>query len=397
MINFISFFYLYFFVILSLLLFIITLLNIFLSILFTRKSKRFELTNLKDKAPLVSVLVPARNEEKNIDRCVNSLLEQSYSNIEVIILDDDSSDNTYFISNEISKSDSRVSVIKGKEIPKGWLGKNWACHQLSQKATGKFFLFIDSDTKLKPNLIFDSIKMHINEDLDLLTLFPNRKTSTFIDKIISVTIGWMIFSWIPIFLVNTSKLPFLSAAFGQFLLFKKDSYMLIGGHQTIKTEILDDFELGRNISRNKLKLKMINGVKGIDTFSYDTEREALKGFSKTIFPFFYQSLIGFLILVFLFFSMTFIPFLIIFVEFFNITLNESKESLIILTWFLLSSSWILAALRSKQSILLAVLFPFAMLITSIVGFYSVISFFLENIHWKNRNIIFQKENKKNRY
>ena len=176
-------------------------------------------------------------------------------------------------------------------------------------------------------------------------------------------------------------------------MFKKDSYILIGGHKTIKLEILDDFELGRNISRNKLKLKMINGVKGIDTFSYNTEREALKGFSKTIFPFFYQSLIGFLILLFLFFSMTFIPFLIIFVELFDITLDETKKSLIFLTWFLLSSSWILAALRSKQSILLAVLFPFAMLITSIVGFYSVISFFFEDIHWKNRNVIFQKENK----
>ena len=175
MINFISFFYLYFLVVFSLLLFIITLLNIFLSILFTRKNKNFELINLKDKTPLVSVLVPARNEEKNIDRCVNSLIEQSYSNIEVIILDDDSSDNTYFISNEISKSDSRVSVIKGKKIPKGWLGKNWACHQLSQKATGDFFLFIDSDTKLKPNLILDSIKIHINEDLALLSgINPDR-------------------------------------------------------------------------------------------------------------------------------------------------------------------------------------------------------------------------------
>lgn len=393
MINFISFFYLYFLVIFSLLLLFISLFNILLSILFTRKNKRFELINLEDKKPLVSVLIPARNEENNINRCVNSLLEQSYSNIEVIILDDDSSDNTYSISNELSKSDSRVNVIKGKEIPKGWLGKNWACHQLSQKATGDFLLFIDSDTKLKPDLIFDSIKIHINEDLDLLTLFPNRRTSTFIDKIISVTIGWMIFSWIPIFLANTSKLPFLSAAFGQFLFFKKDSYMLIGGHQTIKLEILDDFELGRNISRNKLKLKMMNGVKGIDTFSYNTEKEALKGFSRAIFPFFYQSLIGFLILLFLFFSMTFIPFLIIFVEFFDITLDETKKSLIFLTWFLLSSSWILAALRSKQSILLAVLFPFAMLITSIVGFYSVISFFFEDIHWKNRNVIFQKENK----
>ena len=101
MINFFSFFYLYFLVIFSLLLLFISLFNILLSILFTRKNKRFELINLEDKKPLVSVLIPARNEENNIQRCVNSLLEQSYSNIEVIILDDDSSDNTYSISNLI--------------------------------------------------------------------------------------------------------------------------------------------------------------------------------------------------------------------------------------------------------------------------------------------------------
>lgn len=393
MINFISFYYLYFLVVFSLLLLFITLVNILLSFLFTRKNKRQGSIDFSSKKPLISVLIPARDEEENIHRCINSLLKQSYSNIEVVVLDDDSEDNTFALAKEISDLDSRVSVYKGNKVPSGWLGKNWACHQLSEKANGEFLLFLDSDTKLSANLLSDSMNMHINEDLDLLTLFPKRKASTFIDKIISVTIGWMIFSWIPIFLANTSKFPFFSAAFGQFLLFKRDSYNLIGGHKTIKVEILDDFELGRNISRNKLKLKMINGVKDIETFSYNSEKEALRGFSRTIFPFFYQSLIGFLILWFLFISMTFIPFLMIFVEFFNITLDENKNSLILLIWTLLSCSWVLAALRSKQSIFLAILFPFAMLVTSIIGFYSVVSFLIDNIHWKNRNVIFQKGNK----
>ena len=393
MINFISFYYLYFLVVFSLLLLFVTLMNILLSFLFTRKNKRQGSIDFSSKKPLISVLIPARDEEENIHRCINSLLKQSYSNIEVVVLDDDSEDNTFALAKEISDLDSRVSVYKGNKVPSGWLGKNWACHQLSEKANGEFLLFLDSDTKLSANLLSDSMNMHINEDLDLLTLFPKRKASTFIDKIISVTIGWMIFSWIPIFLANTSKFPFFSAAFGQFLLFKRDSYNLIGGHKTIKVEILDDFELGRNISRNKLKLKMINGVKDIETFSYNSEKEALRGFSRTIFPFFYQSLIGFLILWFLFISMTFIPFLMIFVEFFNITLDENKNSLILLIWTLLSCSWVLAALRSKQSIFLAILFPFAMLVTSIIGFYSVVSFLIDNIHWKNRNVIFQKGNK----
>ena len=207
MINYIFFYYLYFLVIFSLLLLFITLINIFLSFLFTRKNKRNDSIDISSKEPLISVLIPARDEEDNIQRCINSLLKQSYSNIEVLILDDDSKDNTFTLATEISDLDSRVNVYKGKKIPNGWLGKNWACHQLSEKANGEFLLFLDSDTNLKPNLLSDSIKMHINEDLDLLTLFPKRKASTFIDKIISVTIGWMIFSWIPIFLANKSKFP----------------------------------------------------------------------------------------------------------------------------------------------------------------------------------------------
>ena len=387
MINFISIMYLYFLAVFSIVLLIITLFNIVLS----RKCKIGKLDNFIIDNPLVSVLIPARNEEINIKRCLYSILKQSYSNIEILVLDDDSSDKTNAYAHEISKIDNRVKVIDGGKIPQGWLGKNWACHQLSEKANGNLMLFVDSDTEMKPTLILESIKMLLFENIDLLSLFPNRKATTFIDKVVSVTIGWVIFSWIPLVLSNRSKLPIFSTAFGQFLLFKKSSYQAIGGHKRIKLEILDDFELGRNISREKLKLKIINGVNYIDTFSFKTEREAMDGFVRAIFPAFLHSLIGFSIFFILFISITFVPFIIYLVQFFDITLDQTKLSLIFLIWILLTCSWVLTSLKTKQSILLAILFPIVTLSTSLIGLYSVFSFFFENINWKNREIIFEQE------
>ena len=101
---------------------------------------------------MVSVLIPARNEEANIKRCIYSLIDQSYKNLEIIVLDDDSSDQTFKIAQELSKRFPKISVFKGASKSKGWTGKNWACYQLSKYAKGDFLLFVDADTKLQKNI-----------------------------------------------------------------------------------------------------------------------------------------------------------------------------------------------------------------------------------------------------
>ena len=334
---------------------------------------------------LVSVLIPARNEEINIKRCLYSLIDQSYKNLEIIVLDDDSDDQTYDVVQNISKNYESIKLVKGEAKTIGWTGKNWACNQLSKYANGDFLLFVDADTKLQKNTIAETVNEMNNNDIDLISLFPNRITNTVIDKIISVTIGWFIFSCLPIIFSN--KNPIFSSAFGQFLLFRKGAYFSIGGHESIKDKILDDFELGRLITKKGYNLNVLDGTERISTFSYSTEKEALEGLSKSIFPFFNNKLMPFLILLILFLSMGLMPIFIMMGEFFGSKLTKSKEMIAYFIWGLLTLSWAISSYRSKQGLRYGILYPFITTLTAIVGIFSIITFLTKTVNWKNRNII----------
>ena len=342
---------------------------------------------------LVSVLIPARNEEINIKRCLYSLIDQSYKNLEIIVLDDDSDDQTYNVVKNISKNYESIKVVKGEAKTIGWTGKNWACHQLSKYANGDFLLFVDADTKLQKNTIAETVNEMNNNDVDLISLFPNRVTNTAVDKIISVTIGWFIFSCLPIIFSN--KNPIFSSAFGQFLLFRKGAYFSIGGHESVKDKILDDFELGRLITKRGYNLNVLDGTERISTFSYSTEKEALEGLSKSIFPFFNNKLIPFLILLILFLSMGLMPIFIMMGEFFGSKLTKSKEMIAYFIWGMLTLSWAISSYRSKQGLRYGILYPFVTTLTAIVGIFSIITFLTKSVNWKNRNIIQEEEIEEN--
>tara|TARA_B100001250_G_scaffold140970_1_gene120639 strand:+ start:127 stop:1338 length:1212 start_codon:yes stop_codon:yes gene_type:complete len=353
-----------------------------INLIFIKKPIVYSQNNISS---LVSVLIPARNEEVNIKRCLYSLIDQSYKNLEIIVLDDDSDDQTYNIVKDISKNFSSIKLIKGERKLNGWTGKNWACHQLSKFAKGDFLLFIDADTKLQKNTISETVSEMNNNDVDLISLFPNRITNTAIDKIISVTIGWFIFSCLPIIFSNRN--PMFSSAFGQFLLFRKGAYFSIGGHESIKDKILDDFELGRLITMRGYNLNVFDGTERISTFSYSTEKEALDGLSKSIFPFFNNKLIPFLILLILFLSMGLMPIFIMMGEFFGSKLTKSKEMIAYFTWGLITLSWSISSYRSKQGIRYGILYPFITTFTAIIGIFSIITFLTKSVNWKNRNVI----------
>ena len=353
-----------------------------INLIFIKKPIVYSQNNISS---LVSVLIPARNEEVNIKRCLYSLIDQSYKNLEIIVLDDDSDDQTYDVVKNISKNYESIKLVKGEAKTIGWTGKNWACNQLSKYANGDFLLFVDADTKLQKNTIAETVNEMNNNDIDLISLFPNRITNTVIDKIISVTIGWFIFSCLPIIFSN--KNPIFSSAFGQFLLFRKGAYFSIGGHESIKDKILDDFELGRLITKKGYNLNVLDGTERISTFSYSTEKEALEGLSKSIFPFFNNKLIPFLILLILFLSMGLMPIFIMMGEFFGSKLTKSKEMIAYFTWGLITLSWSISSYRSKQGIRYGILYPFITTFTAIIGIFSIITFLTKSVNWKNRNVI----------
>ena len=209
--------------------------------------------------PLVSVLIPARNEEENIQRCLESILVQDYPNFEVLVLDDNSTDRTAEIVGGIAESDSRVQLIRGKPLPDGWAGKCYACHQLSQNARGSWLLFIDADTRSRSHMIRSTLQLAILNKAAMLSGFPRQHVSGITQKIvIPILFYFFVMSWFPLWLFHSWKKPGPTLAIGQFLLFRREDYMGIGGHVSVKSRIMEDVWFGIEMHRNGCRILSVD-------------------------------------------------------------------------------------------------------------------------------------------
>ena len=227
---------------------IIFLLNLILNL----RSLRVPLADSRspEPAPLVSVLIPARDEEANIASCLESLQKQDYPNFEILVLDDNSSDNTAAIVRRIASGDGRIRLLNGEPLPPGWAGKAFACHQLAKEARGSWLLFTDADTLHAPHMLRSVLALAMELNISLLSGFPRQLTNSLLQKIITPVWYFIILSWMPIWWLQHSKTPRPTLAIGQFLLFPRDEYWRIGGHQTVKSRILEDLWLGAETNRH---------------------------------------------------------------------------------------------------------------------------------------------------
>ena len=228
----------------------------------------FEDVHSVEKELSVTVLIPARNEEENIGRVLSSLREQTYINYDVIVLNDRSEDDTAMVVNQFLDTDLSIQLIEGVPTPVGWLGKHWACHQLSSKARGDYWLFMDADTVLDRDAIRAAIDEAMLEESDLLTMIPLRSANSFIERGLYGFIDWAIFAWLPLQVAHWSKRSYLSASYGQFMLFKNKSYLAIGGHEKIKDIAVDDFGLGRLIKKAGLYWTLKDGNHIVTSIPY---------------------------------------------------------------------------------------------------------------------------------
>jgi chlorobactene glucosyltransferase len=239
-----------------------------------------------EKYPFVSVLIPARNEAHNIEACVTSLLAQDYPGFEVIVLNDDSTDDTSLILARIAQKDNRLRVLKGAPLPVDWLGKHWACRQLDQAAIGELILFTDADTRHTPDMLQASVSALIAEHADLVTAFPREEVVTWGERLLVPVIGWGIFTFIPIRLVQKLRWPALSITIGQFMLFRRTAYDAAGGYEAVKNEVVDDICLGRRVITGGGEWRLLNGTRQISCRMYRGFWEAVSGFSKSLFAVF---------------------------------------------------------------------------------------------------------------
>jgi chlorobactene glucosyltransferase len=236
-----------------------------------------------EKNPLVSILIPARNEEKNIGRCLNSLIRQDYANIEILVLDDNSNDRTLHIVQRFCKKDSRIRLYHGKPLAKGWLGKSYACQQLSEYARGEFLLFVDADTLHFGDSVSSSLACLIKFRLDALSVFAKQIMVTIHERMMVPAGNFMIMGFLPLSLIRKTRSPLFCTAIGQFMLFKKDVYQAIGGHGSVKSEILEDVLIAKQVKRCGYRFMIFDGRNNLYCRMYHNFREVVQGYTKVLF------------------------------------------------------------------------------------------------------------------
>ena len=233
-------------------------------------------------APLISICVPARNEENNIRNCIESALAQDYQNIEVIVLDDRSTDATLTQLREIAARDSRLLPISGSDLPEGWAGKPHALFQASAAAHGEWLCFVDADTFLKPEAISSVYAKAIETEADLFTTMNEQVLGSFWEKVVmplvmtALSVG---FSPRKVNDPNTRD----AIANGQFIFIKRNVYDAIGGHESVKDQIVEDKAISEQVKWSGYHLVVADGMKVIRTRMYTSLPTMWEGWTKNIY------------------------------------------------------------------------------------------------------------------
>lgn len=230
-------------------------------------------------APLISVLVPARDEEASIGACVGALLEQDYPNFEIIVLDDESTDGTAGVAGR----DPRVQVVAGAPWLHGWTGKNWACHQLASRARGDVLCFVDADTILSPDALSRAVGELLEGDLGLVSLLLRTDTRTVAEVVLMPMVNHALLALLPAALMERPGDPNMAIALGPFIMVRRGAYAAAGGHAAAPGHVVDDVQLARAVKASGHRVALRNGTTLARTRWYSGFREIWDGFSKNAY------------------------------------------------------------------------------------------------------------------
>jgi glycosyltransferase involved in cell wall biosynthesis len=323
----------------------------------------------------ISILIPARNEADDILTLLQSIAQQSYQNYEVIVLDDNSTDNTFVICEEFVNTHKHFRIIKGKPLPAGWLGKNYACYQLAQQAKGAYLMFLDADEKIENGLINSAIHRMNLRGLSLLSLFTNQTMVTTGEKVVVPLMHYILLNLLPLRLVYLVRSASVAAASGQFMLFNAADYHKYQWHQLVKNKVVEDVEIMKMVKASKLngEALLANGM--ISCRMYKGYNESIDGFGKNFLAAFNYNVFGFLIYLILIMGG---PIVVI------MTMNPN---FIAMMASLVMLSRIMISLSAGQNAWLNVfLHPIQMLSLLLIGFTSIQKHLTKTTVWKDRKI-----------
>ncbi len=244
--------------------------------------------NTSKSSPKVSIILPARNEEKFIGKCLDSLITQDYENYEIIVIDDSSDDTTGEIISEYAKKYSKIIPVTARPKPEGWMGKNWACMEGYRKATGELLLFTDADTKHSTNVLSLAVAHLISFDLDALSAIPKMVTFDFWTKITLPMISTFLHTRFSALNVNNPSKK-TGYFFGSFFILKKKTYEEVGMHEGVKQEIIEDGALGKKVKELGYKMKMVRGDHLIDAVWARDKSTLWNALKRLMVPLYLQS------------------------------------------------------------------------------------------------------------
>lgn len=232
--------------------------------------------------PFVSVLVPARNEETKIERCLRSLLNQNYPNFELIVIDDRSTDRTGEIIQSFANQDKRVKFVHGKDAPSGWIGKCNALAHAVGYASGDWFVFTDADTYHRPNSIRDSVSYAIENKADLVSFVPLQELGSFWERLVMHILLSSFLIGDPFHTVNDPEAE-RAYAYGQYILCRRSSYLAVGGHQSVRDEIVEDHAIARVFKEKAYKILVADGKPLYSVRMYTDLESMWQGWTKNLY------------------------------------------------------------------------------------------------------------------
>lgn len=367
--------FIFFIALISNLIFTFIVIYNFITPLNLKKKKQ----NIIQSEEKISILIPLRNEEENVEECVKSIYNQKLKNFEVICLDDNSTDKTLEILRELESKFENLIVIEGAELSNGWTGKNWACFQLANHSKGEFLLFIDADVRLKENAILVVLDEMKKSSVSMLSVFPSQVIKSLGEYLIVPSMNWLLLTFLPLSSINKFSKSSFIAANGQFIMFRREDYFRVGGHFAVRNNIVEDMELARLMKQNGLKIITFLGGQLIFARMYKNFKEALNGYSKNFFPGFrtsYTKFTLFLISIFVIFIMPIFLVLFCFSFFWLIVLVIIQK--------------ILISIKSHQKLYFnLLLLPIQLFLVILIGIRSMVLTKQGKISWKGRKLNIQ--------
>ncbi len=235
-------------------------------------------------APLISVIIPARDEAPNIERCLRSVLATGYPNVEVIVVDDHSTDGTGAIAARIAAADSRVRIVVAPHLPDGWFGKPWACLTGARSARGDVFCFIDADTTHAPDLLTRTVNAMRSRHADMVTVAGTQEMKTFWEALLQPQMFALIaMRYGGTERVNHSPRPSDKIANGQFITVTRTAYDSIGGHEAVRDKVAEDLMLAQRLFTAGRRTALVLGAAQLSTRMYSSLGEIVRGWRKNVF------------------------------------------------------------------------------------------------------------------